>query len=79
MDFWRLPARVERDSLPIFDVKVLERVRLAEPVRNGRTTLPAGSIGTVVFVYSGRRGLEVEFASPEHAVLTLHPGQIDLA
>ncbi len=59
------------------DIKELDRVVLTEPL--SEHGLQAGDIGTVVDVYSGGEGFEVEFCTltgETVAVATLEAGQV---
>ena len=56
----------------------LSRVALKhahECVDTGKV-LPGGSTGTVVMVYRGGAGYEVEFARPFHCLVTVRPDEI---
>jgi len=54
----------------------LSTVTLARPVTTGDAILPTGATGTVVHVYPGERGYEVEFHWPFHAVVTVAGGDV---
>ncbi|GGE74811.1 type I restriction endonuclease [Sphingomonas prati] len=56
----------------------LSRVRLRVPKRAGEQDIPAGSTGTVVYVYKKSLAYEVEFSSPFHAVVTLERSDLDV-
>ncbi len=49
----------------------LSLVRLNTDVQVGETTVPAGSLGTIVYVYREGQAYEVEFFQPIAATLTL--------
>jgi type I restriction enzyme, R subunit len=54
----------------------LSRVRLVQDISDGAEVIPADSTGTVVHIYQDGEGLEVEFTTPRHAVLTLRSTQV---
>ena len=54
----------------------LSLVRLRHAVKEGRRTIPAGTLGTIVHAYSDGIGYEVEFARPFRAVVTLEASDL---
>jgi hypothetical protein len=54
----------------------LSLVRTLRPVKEGRRVIPAGTLGTVVGVYSDGIGYEVEFARPFRAVVTFEASDL---
>jgi hypothetical protein len=56
----------------------LSRVVLRVPKRIGSQDLPAGSKGTIVYLYENASAYEVEFLKPFHAVLTLERSELDV-
>lgn len=51
-------------------------MRLVHPVKEGRRTIPAGAVGTIVHAYSDGVGYEVEFAQPFQAIVTLEASDL---
>lgn len=70
MSYFDRPDRTKGQLLRLA-FKELSEVRLSHPVEHQGKTLPKGSKGTIVGVYSGGDGYEVEFFKPFHAVITL--------
>ena len=54
----------------------LSIVALRQPRECQGKTLPAGTIGAVVYVYRDGAGYEVEFAEPFPCVVTVHQDDI---
>lgn len=68
-----MPTAAQASAIP-----ELSRVALRHAYRweeEGKV-LPEGATGTVVMVYRGGAGYEVEFAQPFHCVVTLRPDDI---
>lgn len=63
-------------NAPASSFAELSVVRLVHPVKEGRRTIPAGALGTIVHAYSDGVGYEVEFSSPFHAIVTLEAGDL---
>jgi Domain of unknown function (DUF4926) len=61
---------------PTYRHPELSRVSLARPVESPDGVVPAGSTGTVVYVYAGELAYEVEFTRPIHAVATVEASAI---
>jgi hypothetical protein len=57
-------------------VAELSVVKLGKPVQAQQGTLPAGSSGTVVHVYTDGQACIVEFYEPFHAVVTVEADAI---
>ncbi|MCJ2094850.1 DUF4926 domain-containing protein [Methylobacterium sp. J-072] len=58
-------------------VRELDLVRLAVPVRSDAgQDVPAGAVGTVVGIWAGGSGFEVEFSEPFEALATVRPREI---
>ena len=58
-------------------IEEISAVTLIESIDLGPVGhIPAGTVGTVVFVHEGGAAYEVEFSSPLYALVTLLPAQI---
>ena len=63
----------ERRGIPELSRVALRRPHECAP--EGKV-LPEGATGTVVIVYRGGAGYEVEFARPFHCLVTVQPDEI---
>ena len=69
---------VTKDRAPL--LSELARVKTRQALGQGDDAVPAGTTGTVVFVYDNGRAFEVEFAGPpSNIVLTVQRADLDYA
>jgi hypothetical protein len=59
------------------EIRELDLVKLAVPVRSDAgQDVPAGAVGTVVGIWAGGSGFEVEFSEPFEALATVRSREI---
>lgn len=73
------PRPVARDRDEPHRIQELDRVKLlADVLGDDMVTVPAGSIGTVVAIWSGGAAFEVEFTRPVDALATVEAVFLEL-